>query len=55
MCGECREDAEAEIERLAGDYGAKYAKAVESLRWYQDCLLSFLALQGFVWNVSESG
>ena len=30
MYAECREDAEAEIERFSEEYGAKYPKAVES-------------------------
>ena len=41
MHADCREDAEAEIERLVEDYGAKHPKAVDSLRSGEDCLLSF--------------
>ena len=36
MYADWREDAEAEIERFAQDYGAKHPKAVESLRRDQD-------------------
>ena len=36
MCAECREDAEAEIERFAEDYGGQFPKAVESLQRNQD-------------------
>lgn len=41
MYAECREDAEAAIERFAEDYGAKYPKAVEPLQRDEDRLLSF--------------
>ena len=41
MYADCREDAEAGIERFVEGYGAKHPKAVESLTRDQDCLLSF--------------
>ena len=41
MHAECREDAEAKIERFREEYGAKYWKAVESLRRDDHRLLSF--------------
>ena len=50
MYAECREDAEAEIERFAEDYGAKYPKAVESLRRDQDSLLSFFDFPAEHWQ-----
>ncbi len=50
MYAECREDAEAEIESFAEDYGAKYPKAVESLQRDQDCLLSFFDFPAEHWQ-----
>ena len=50
MYADCREDAEAEIERFAEDYGAKYPKAVESLRRDEDCLLSFFDFPAEHWQ-----
>ena len=50
MCAECREDGEAEIERFASDYGAKYPKAVESLRRDQDSLLRFFDFPAEHWQ-----
>ena len=50
MYAERREDAEAEIERFAEDYGAKYPKAVESLQRDQDCLLSFFDFPAEHWQ-----
>ncbi len=50
MYAECREDAEAEIECFAEDYGAKYPKAVESLRRDKDCLLSFFDFPAEHWQ-----
>ena len=50
MYADCREDAEAEIERFAEDYGAKHPKAVESLFRDQDCLLSFFDFPAEHWQ-----
>ncbi len=50
MCAECGEQAEAEIERFVVDYGAKYPKAVESLRREEDCLLSFFDFPAEHWQ-----
>ena len=50
MYAPCREDAEAGIESFASEYGAKYPKAVESLRRDQDCLLSFFDFPAEHWQ-----
>ena len=50
MYAECREDAEAEIERFREEYGAKYPKAVESLRRDGDSLLSFFDFPAEHWQ-----
>ncbi len=50
MYADCREDAEAEIERFAEDYGTKRPKAVESLIRDQDCLLSFFDFPAEHWQ-----
>ena len=49
MYADCREDADAEIERFVEDYGTKHAKAVESLTRDQDCLLSFFDFPAEHW------
>lgn len=45
LYADCREDAEAEIERFVADYGAKHPKPVESLTKEQDCLLGFFTFR----------
>ncbi len=50
MYAECREDAEAEIERFASEYGPRYPKAVESLRRDEDNLLSFFDFPAEHWQ-----
>lgn len=50
MYAECREHAEEGIERFVEDYGAKYPKAVESLRRDEDCLLSFFDFPAEHWQ-----
>ena len=50
MYAECREHAEEGIERFAEDYGAKYPKAVKSLRRDEDCLLSFFDFPAEHWQ-----
>ena len=50
MYAECREDAEAEIERFASEYGPRYPKAVESLRRDEDSLLSFFDFPAEHWQ-----
>lgn len=50
MAGETREKAELLIERFADEYGAKYPKAVESLRRDEDKLLTFYSLPAEHWR-----
>ena len=50
MCADCREDAEAEIDRFVEEYGAKHPKAVESLTRDQDCPLSFFDFPAEHWQ-----
>ena len=50
MYADCREDAEAEIERFVEEYGAKHPKAIESLTRDQDCLLSFFDFPAEHWQ-----
>jgi transposase-like protein len=50
MDAETREDAEKEIAQFAEDYGAKYPKAVASLRRDQDALLIFFDFPAEHWK-----
>jgi transposase-like protein len=50
MGAETRAQAELLIERFAGEYEAKYPKAVESLRRDQDRLLTFYSLPAEHWR-----
>jgi putative transposase len=50
MAAETREQAELLIERFADEYGAKYPKAVESLRRDEDKLLTFYSLPAEHWR-----
>ena len=45
-----REDAEKGIERFEADYGAKYPKAITSLRREQDRLLSYFDFPAEHWK-----
>jgi len=50
MYAETREDAESRIVRFEEDYGAKYPKAVASLRRDQDELLTFFDFPAEHWQ-----
>jgi transposase-like protein len=47
---ECRKDAELQIEKFSGKYGAKYPKAVESIKTKKDNLLTFYNFPAEHWQ-----